>query len=66
MSQNVDNILAAFARLSAPEKLELIKRVGGGTSERGRPMNEQYGTRDGINTINFAPRVGGRCPTCGK
>lgn len=67
MSQNVDNILAAISRLNAAEKSELFRRVGGGSSNRGYPMNEGFGRKhEGASTINFAPRTGGRCPACGK
>ena len=67
MSQNVDTILAAISRLNAAEKTELLRRVGSGYSGRGYPMNDSFGNKNGgTNTINFAPRTGGRCPTCGK
>ncbi|WP_156121076.1 hypothetical protein [Plesiomonas sp. ZOR0011] len=67
MSQNVDNILNAISKLSMDEKLELFHRVSESNSGRPRPMGENYGNRhQGANTINFAPRTGGKCPACGK
>ncbi|WP_217530988.1 hypothetical protein [Vibrio cholerae] len=67
MSQNVNNILAAISKLNAAEKSELLRRIGGSSSNRSYPVNESFGRKhEGASTINFAPRTGVRCPACGK
>ncbi|MFQ2225842.1 hypothetical protein [Aeromonas hydrophila] len=68
MSQSVNNILALIAALSPIEKAELMGKLSGGKhTDRSHPIRESFGRAQGsINTINFAPRTGGRCPVCGK
>lgn len=66
MSQNVNNILAAIARLTPQEKMQLMHKLSG-YSDRAHPINEGFGRKHGgAETINFAPRTGGKCPACGK
>lgn len=67
MSQKIANIVNLFSQLSNAEKIELISLISHGDNGNRVLGGEGFRNKSGgANTINFAPRDRGTCPSCGR